>query len=113
MKLTPKITAASSSILLLFLFVTNPETVPSVLLIVPFVLLFISIAGCVPLVLGRVAGQRVARAGVVAASVPVLLLVLQSLGQLTIRDILAVAALVSVAYFYVSRLGMRTAPGDG
>lgn len=113
MRLTPKITAVSSSILLLFLFVTNPETVPPVLLIVPFVLLFISIAGFVPLLLGRLAGRRVTKVGAVVAAVPVVLLVLQSLGQLTVRDMLAVVVLVSVAYFYISRLGMRTASGDG
>jgi len=82
---------------------------PSVLLIVPFILLFAAVASGVPAVLGvyGLAGQRFTRAGVAVAVVLVLLLVLQSLGQLTVRDTLAAALLLGIAHFYVSRFGLR------
>jgi len=51
MRTTLKIAAVSSIILLLFLFTTNPQSVPSIFLIVPFVLLFIIITSSVPLAL--------------------------------------------------------------
>lgn len=39
-----------------------------------------------------------------AALIPVLLLALQSIGQLTIRDVITLALLVGVAYIYVVRM---------
>lgn len=109
MKTAPKITAISSIILLLLLLTTNPQKLPSALLVVPFVLLFVVIASGIPAMLGAYGftGQKVAKIGATVAAVPVLLLVLQSLGQLTVRDTLAVFMLFSLAYFYMSRFGMR------
>src|SRR5688572_5909394 len=109
MKVAPKITALSSIILLLLLFTTDPQELPSPLLVAPFALLFILIASSVPIVLGAygLAGQKAAKIGATIAAMPVLLLVLQSLGQLTVRDTLAMVVLFGVAYFYMSRFGMR------
>lgn len=109
MRTTLKIAAVSSIILLLFLFTTNPQSVPSIFLIVPFVLLFIIITSSVPLALSawQLPGAKAIRVGVTIASVLVLLLGFQSLGQLTAGDVFAVVVLFSVAYFYASRLGIR------
>lgn len=109
MRMTLKIAATSSTILLLFLFTTNPQSIPSVLLIVPFVLLFIIITSGMPLVFSaqQLAKTKALKIGATVAAVSVLLLGLQSLGQLTLRDVFAVIVFFGVAYFYASRLGMR------
>jgi len=104
-----KVVAASSAILLLFLFMTDPQSIPSVLLIVPFILLFIIITGGAALGLDawQVPRSKALKVGATVAAVSVLLLGLQSLGQLTVGDVLAVIVLFSVAYLYASRLGIR------
>lgn len=79
-------------------------------LIAPFVLIFVALLACIVAVLGTYEGisrSKRVRAGLVIASIPVILLVLQSLGQLTVRDVLAVFVLFGVVYFYLSRLNMR------
>ena len=43
------------------------------------------------------------RIGMLTAGVPLALLVLQSIGQLTIKDVFALLAFLAVAYFYMSR----------
>lgn len=110
MRKAPKIAIISSMILLLLLFTTDPQRLPSVLLIAPFVLLFVAIASGTPAMLGAYgrAGQNATRIGAAVAATPVLLLVLQSLGQLTIRDVLAMLVLFGVTYFYTSRFGVRS-----
>jgi len=111
MKIIIKILATSSIILLLFLFTTDPQKLPSVLLIVPFILLFVIVASIVPLALGRgsIPGSKTVKMGATVAAIAVLLLGLQSLGQLTARDVLAVVVLFGTVYFYTSRFGMRPA----
>lgn len=109
MKSAFRITSVGSIILLVFLLATDPQRLPSVLLIVPFILLFIIIACGVALIPGLrgLPSSRMVKVGGTVAAVPVLLLVLQSLGQLTVRDVLAVVVLFGVAYFYMSRFGVR------
>jgi hypothetical protein len=105
-----KLTGISSIILLLFLLVTNPQSLPSISLVIPFVLLFIAIVCGLSYLLGLIglSSRSRLRFGLLGGSVPVVLLVLQSLGQLTLRDVLVILALFVTAYFYVSRLGMRS-----
>lgn len=109
MKTTLKIALVSSMILLLFLFTTNPQSIPSAFLVIPFALLFIIITSGVPLVFGaqQFARIKTVKIGATVAAVSVLLLGLQSLGQLTAGDVFAVIVLFGIAYFYASRLGMR------
>jgi hypothetical protein len=96
-------------ILLLF---TNPSKLPSALLIAPFILLFLSIYVTVLEVmklmrggdLNKIVGLRASRPRLIAgliAGFPILLLVLQSIGQLTAWDVLTVVALFIIAYFYI------------
>jgi hypothetical protein len=100
--------------LALLLALANPQAVPSVLLIVPFVLLFFVIFLSVLQVVGflrshdddKIAGFSLRRPWVVAAlvaGIPVLMLILQSIGQLTVRDVVTILVLFSVAYFYIAR----------
>jgi hypothetical protein len=98
---------ATITALALLLFGTNPRSINSVALVAPFVLIF--------LLLFLLASSFFHSKGfarktswVIAAFVavlPTLLLVLQSIGQLTIRDVATIAALFAIAYFYVTRVG--------
>lgn len=94
---------------LLFLLGTSPDKLPLLLLLVPYVITFLAI-----LVLGRISFRitgfydqlssykRNIILGTMAA-LPVLLLLLQSLRQLTIRDVLLVIALGVGLAFYLLR----------
>jgi hypothetical protein len=96
----------------LLLTATNPAKLPSALLIAPFLFLFVAIYLTVKELLNLMGGgvqNKIVRfkasrprliAGIIAAF-PVLLLVLQSIGQLTAWDVLMVVALFIVAYFYI------------
>ena len=96
--------------LLFLLIFTDPRQVPSIMLIVPFILLFMILALVVIALLRRfgLARSRGLRIGGLVAALPILLLILQSLGQLTIRDALAMFATFGIAYFYIARLTIRT-----
>jgi len=84
---------------------TDPAKVPSFLLIVPFALLFVVLLLTISAFLQHkgYTKTRSLQVAVLCAATPVLLLVLQSIGQLTIRDILTVAILFALSYFYMSR----------
>jgi hypothetical protein len=95
--------------LILFTAISAPDKLPVVILIVPFVLLFM---GCYGLwgILQDVrvryfSGSRSSRRlGVAVCLSVVLLIVLQSVGQLALRDVITVAAIVVIGYLYVGRL---------
>lgn len=105
-----QITALAWAALAGFLCLTDPGRLPVVVLIVPFVLLFAATYGSWTLVqrfsikyLAR--GRPHVHLGVGLCASGVLLLVLQSLGQLTLRDVLMVAAIVGLGSVYVNRSG--------
>ncbi len=105
MALLLKLAGCCSLVLLGIVLTTNPQSLPSVLLIVPFVLLFL-IAFLLLLFVGLRRGLARGRAGRVAAfsaALPVFILVLQSLGQLTPRDVLTILFLFGIAYLYMAR----------
>jgi hypothetical protein len=104
-----KITGISSIILLLILLTTDPKNLPSTVLIVPFLLLFIGLVSASSYLLGVIGVGKKSRLkfSLMVGAVPVVLLVLQSLGQLTLRDGLVIFAFFAVAYMYISRLGTR------
>jgi hypothetical protein len=79
------------------------------MLILPFILIFIGLLTVFAHVLQKrgMSPSRSWRVGALGAGIPLVLLILQSIGQLTLRDVLTIAALFSLAYFYVSR---TTAP---
>lgn len=98
-----------------FLLVTNPEKLPSVLLIVPPILLFLAVFFTVLEISSLMNGKEeekangilpVRRPRIMAgliAGLPVMLLVLQSIGQLTFWDVVTVIAIFSIACLYVLR----------
>ena len=112
MRTSTKVLGISSLILLFILFNTDPQKMPSVVLIVPFVLLFVAIFSAIIFLLGmhgKLPRPKKARISAACASVPVVLLVLQSLGQLTPKDMLVIFLLFATSYFYISRLGVHPA----
>jgi hypothetical protein len=84
---------------------TDPRRMPSFMLIVPFVGLFMLLIGGISFVLRRrgLSRSKSIRMASFLAGLPIILLVLQSIGQLTPRDVITILALFVISYFYVSR----------
>jgi len=96
---------------LIFFNLVSPNAVPLVMLVVGFVMLGLLFYGVMKLVL-MVTGiqtkvRPMQRRAIVLLGVflPLLLIMLQSLGQLTIRDVLTLGGLFAVGVFYILRLG--------
>jgi hypothetical protein len=91
-----------------FLLVTNPETSPLPLLIVPFILLAAALYKSAEIILrlsfNRASDQRTKITAAVVALLPTLLLILASIRQLTIRDTAIVGGLLLLLVFYMRRL---------
>jgi hypothetical protein len=96
-------------IALILFTVTNPSHVPPAVLVVGFMVLFgIFFSGF--RLIGRISGLKARLRplqynGLIigAAALPVMLLALQSIGQLTIRDTFTLAIIFVAGYFYISR----------
>ncbi|HSX06098.1 MAG TPA: hypothetical protein VLG92_00035 [Candidatus Saccharimonadia bacterium] len=109
-QLLMRVTAAWAA-LLLFMTLFRPQSLPVVGLIVPFVLLFFALftlwelimALRVQYVSGVVHGNVHRRLGAAVCLGVVLLLVLQSLGQLTVRDVITLLAVMLLGYLYLAR----------
>ncbi|HSW65883.1 MAG TPA: hypothetical protein VLI54_01955 [Bacillota bacterium] len=71
----------------------------------PFILIFITLFSLVRAFARNYAKPLSGnvRLAVLGAALPTLLLVLRSLGQLTLRDVITVMALFVITYFYVGR----------
>jgi uncharacterized membrane protein YhaH (DUF805 family) len=90
---------------------TNPQSAPAALLIVPFIFLYVVFLFLFNAVLRRNIRslrdnnrrKRLAIAGTIAA-LPVIILALQSIGQLTTRDVVTLVILIVVLGFYVTRI---------
>lgn len=101
-----KIILASMVGLLLLMIFTQPARLPAFILVAPFVLLSTALA-LIFVRIFRWQGMALAksvRMGLIATLLPMLVLVLQSLGQLTMRDLCTILAIFAIAYFYLSRL---------
>jgi len=92
-------------ILLALLFGIDPTTTPSFVLVIPFLLIFIFILCVVSYLLERrgVVRNKSIQIAVLSAGIPLVLLVLQSIGQLTVRDVLTLTVLFVLSYFYISK----------
>ncbi len=91
----------------LFLMLTSPRDLPIVALLVPFLLFFIILFFTFTILIrvfssGVTVRKRRITAGAMAMF-PVLLLLLQSIGQLSLRDVTIVIALMTIIVFYVMR----------
>jgi len=103
-----KLLIGSWLLLAAFLGLTQPGGLPVVTLIVPFVLLFAALYVLWSFLLQlkirySARGRPHPRLGIAVCVSIVLLLVLQSVGQLTVRDVVIVAALVGLGYLYMGR----------
>lgn len=100
-----RLSAAGTLALGLLFVTTEPNRLPSILLIAPFGLIFIVLFLSLKVFISRWNRSPLGtlKLAVLAAALPTLLLVLRSLGQLTIRDVITVVALFCLAYFYLGR----------
>jgi len=100
-----KTVTLSLVVLLLFVFLisTNPTSVPSFFLVVPFMLMFVCLFLATVSYLEQLgfSRRRRLRMSVLCAGLPCVLLVLQSIDQLTARDVLAVVGFFGLLFFYV------------
>lgn len=93
-----------------FFALTNPESLPPAVLIFGFVILlgimysFARLAARLTNLRGRVSKGQYTGILTGATVLPVALLALQSLGQLTVRDVVTLGVLSAAAYLYISRL---------
>ncbi len=97
-------------VLFTFLFNTNPRELAIGWLLAPFALFFMALYFSFKPLFRRFAslsGRKVRILSGVAAAVPTLILLLDSVNQLTIRDVLLLMALGLVGIFYASRLRLR------
>lgn len=99
---------------LLFLLITDPTKLPSFLLIVPFMAIFMCFYVAIVEMMhffrteedGAIVGMQVRRPRLLAAVIagfPTLLLILQSVVRLTFWDVLIAVGIFLLVYLYVSR----------
>lgn len=94
------------------LLATNPEHLPPAIFIGFFILLygfcysFLALIGMAFNKLGVIqwSTKRISRTAFAVASLPVFLLVLQSIGQLTLKDVLLTSGLFILLYLYFGRV---------
>ncbi|HEX8226246.1 MAG TPA: hypothetical protein VF572_00065 [Candidatus Saccharimonadales bacterium] len=92
---------------------TTPRSVQSVLLIVGFILLGLTLYGILTIILtvtglhGRLSVRNRRSILITGTVFPVLLLMLQSIGQLTVRDILTLSGVFLIGIFYTGRMRRR------
>lgn len=101
-----KIIVVSGLLLGLLLCSTEPTHLPSAVLIVPYLLIFCVLTALISYLVSirsGVYGRQQVRIGAFGAALPTLLLVLQSVGQLTMRDALTIVAVFVIAYFYLAK----------
>jgi hypothetical protein len=110
MKRTIVILAGCFLALIVLFFTTDPNSVPSSILVLPFLLLFLLLLTAIYVLLQTrgVPSHKSLKIGALGAVAPLALLVLQSIGQLTVRDVLVLAALFGLSYFYISRNAATT-----
>ena len=104
----PLIIAAISWLMLsLVIFLTDPFEAPLVILILPFALLFVSLYQLMMYLAQRLLPNMSAvrrKAAIIPLSLlPVVLLLLSSVQQLTTRDIVLIAVLLIVTGFYIRK----------
>jgi predicted membrane channel-forming protein YqfA (hemolysin III family) len=98
---------------IIFFSAVNPQNVPPALLMVGFVLVVGILYSCLKLLARALRLQDRLRPGqykgflFTGTVLPVLLLALQSLGQLTVRDVVTLVLLFAIGFFYISRASGR------
>lgn len=106
------VTVSVWGVLTLFLALSNPDKLPVVAYIFPFVLLFLSLYSLWHLVRGlkeryfTEKSKRHRHLDIVVCLSSVLLLVLQSIGQLSLRDVVTLVAIIVIGYLYLGRASL-------
>ena len=102
------------AVAILFFATTNPANVPPVVFMIGFGLL-LAIMYLVVRLLARVfrlrerlSPSKYGSLVFTATVLPVLLIAMQSLGQLSLRDVITLALLFGIGFFYASRLSGRS-----
>lgn len=93
-----------------FLFSTNPQSLPILLLVLPVLWLFLGVIATIlllmrlvsPGVAERRGGQQLLYASIVSG-IPSGMLLLNSIDQLTLKDVLLIILLAGLILFYVGR----------
>ena len=96
-----------SLILLLLIFTTHPYKLPIILLVVPFLLIFIIIYQTITVFLANLLGKTRKRQRINAAILAggiVILALLESIRQLSIRDLIIIIVLIVALSFYIRRI---------
>lgn len=90
-------------VLAIFILTTSPASLPSVVLVAPFILSFVIMYLLIDFMFKRLGKGAGRGASLLLAGLVVILLALQSLGQLTFRDTVMVGLLFGVAFLYIRR----------
>ncbi len=91
-------------LLALLLVGTDPTKLPMVFLIAPFIVLYVAVSSTLRAIFQRNTASKVEQwLPTVVAICSVVIVSLQSIGQLTVRDVIAVLLLVVVGYFFIHR----------
>lgn len=92
----------------IFLLVTNPDSLPLPMLIVPFILVLLALYKTTQTILSigstRLSPKKIRLMSGTVAVLPTVLLTLASIGQLTVRDSAIVFGLLILLTFYMRRL---------
>jgi hypothetical protein len=93
------------------LLLTNPQHTRPVFLVLPLLIFFIAIFLTLLALLGAFArrrGRKLSRNSIIAVAVitafPVLLILLQSIGQLSVRDVVTLILIIVVLGLYISKI---------
>lgn len=91
-----------------FLLLTNPEDLPLLLLVVPFLILaavlYLTARLGFSVLFGGLSEKRLRLLALLIAVFPTLLLILASIDQLTVRDAAIVSGLLLALIFYLRRV---------
>jgi uncharacterized membrane protein len=93
-----------------FFSLTNPRNVPSVILICAFLLLGVLLYAVVRTAVGltgRGQSRRLRYISIGVSGVITLLLLLNTIGQLTVRDVITLIVFLGLLYFYIVRVAQR------
>ena len=97
----------SYTILILILFTTSPENMPLPVMLIPFLVIFICLYLTIDLMmrylLKNLSIRSRMRTSIILAILPVLILILQSINQLTIRDVTITFVLFLLLIFYFKK----------
>jgi hypothetical protein len=109
-------TVASWILLLAFVLLTHPQNLPVLFFVAPFILLFFALnnlwrlaAALVRRLSDRPDKAENRRLRLTACGGAVLFLIMQSLGQLTLRDVCTILAITIIGYLYIGRTRSGTA----